>query len=73
VREWAHAGVAEELHALVPRHHDHMIGIALDDVVVDGCITRVPIRVEIVRVGLILIKDAEIDEIPVPARPPGSV
>lgn len=54
-------------------HHDRMIGIALDDVVVDGGITKVPIRVEIVRVGLSVIKDAESDEIPVPARPLGHV
>lgn len=42
VREWAKAGVAEDLHALVLQQYDRMIGIDLTDVVVDGCITKAP-------------------------------
>lgn len=39
---WAEAGLAQELHALVLRQYDRMIGIELDDVAVDGCITKAP-------------------------------
>lgn len=42
VHEWAAAGVMQELHALVLRQYDRMIGLELDDVVVDGCITKAP-------------------------------
>ena len=42
VREWADAGLAEELHTLVLAQYDRMIGIELDDVMVDGCITKAP-------------------------------
>lgn len=42
VHAWAAAGLAEELHTLVLAQYDRMIGIALDDVVVDGCITKAP-------------------------------
>lgn len=42
VREWAEAGLAEELHILALQQYDRMIGIELDDVVVDGCITKAP-------------------------------
>ena len=42
VHAWAEAGLAEELHTLAVQHYDRMIGIDLDDVVVDGCITKAP-------------------------------
>jgi transposase len=42
LREWADAGLAQTLHALVLEQYDRMIGIDLDDVVADGCITKAP-------------------------------
>lgn len=40
VRDWAEAGLAQTLHALVVEQYDRMIGLDLDDVAVDGCITK---------------------------------
>jgi transposase len=40
--EWIAAGVIEALHALVLAAYDRMIGLALDDVAVDCCITKAP-------------------------------
>ncbi len=42
VREWAEAGLAQERHALVLEPYDRMIGLDLEDVAVDGCITKAP-------------------------------
>ncbi len=42
LREWAAAGLAEQLHALALRAYDTMIGLELDDVAVDGCTTKAP-------------------------------
>ena len=42
VREWAEAELATELHALVIQQYDHLLGLDLDDVVVDGCLTKAP-------------------------------
>lgn len=42
LREWAGAGLAAALHALVLRHYDRMIGLDLGDVAVDTCITKAP-------------------------------
>jgi hypothetical protein len=42
VRDWADAGLAQQLHALVLAQYDRMIGIDLEDVAVDGCITKAP-------------------------------
>lgn len=42
VREWADAGLAQALHAVVLAQYDRIIGLALDDVAVDGCITKAP-------------------------------
>lgn len=42
VREWAEAGLTERLHALVLQQYDRMIGVELEDVAVDGCITKAP-------------------------------
>jgi transposase len=40
--EWIAAGVMEALHALTLAAYDRMIGLALDDVAVDCCITKAP-------------------------------
>lgn len=42
VREWAEAGLGQQLHALVLAQYDRMIGLDCADVVVDGCITKAP-------------------------------
>ena len=42
LREWAAAGLAEQLHALALRAYDAMIGLELDDIAVDGCTTKAP-------------------------------
>lgn len=42
LREWVAAGLAERLHALVLRHYDRVIGLELEDVAVDTCITKAP-------------------------------
>jgi len=42
VHAWAEAGLAEAWNTLVLVQDDRMIGIDLDDVVVDGCITKAP-------------------------------
>lgn len=42
VQAWAEAGLSQHLHALVLAQYDRMIGLELDDVAVDGCITKAP-------------------------------
>ena len=42
LREWAAAGLAQTLHALVLEQYDRLIGLELGDVAVDGCITKAP-------------------------------
>lgn len=42
VRGWAEAGLAEQLHRLVLSQYDRMIGLDLETIVVDGCITKAP-------------------------------
>lgn len=42
VHAWADAGLAEALHGLVLAQFDRMIGLDLEDIVVDGCITKAP-------------------------------
>ena len=42
LREWATAGLSEQLHALALRAYDRMIGLDLEDVAVDGCVTKAP-------------------------------
>lgn len=42
LHDWAEGGLAETLQALVLAQCDRMIGIELDDVAVDGCITKAP-------------------------------
>ena len=42
VHAWADAGLTETLHGLVLAQFDRMIGLDLEDIVVDGCITKAP-------------------------------
>lgn len=42
LHEWAEAGLAETLHALVLAQYDRMIGIDFSALAVDGCITKAP-------------------------------
>jgi hypothetical protein len=42
LKQWAAAGLAERLHALTLRAYDQVIGLQLEDVAVDGCITKAP-------------------------------
>ena len=42
LHEWAEAGLAETLHRLVLAQYDRMIGLDLNDIAVDGCITKAP-------------------------------
>lgn len=42
LKEWAAAGVSEQVHTLALRAYDRMIGLELDDLAVDGCITKAP-------------------------------
>jgi transposase len=42
VREWAAAGLAEQVHTLALRAYDKMIGLELADLAADGCITKAP-------------------------------
>ncbi len=40
--EWIAQGLAERLHLLVLTAYDRMLGLQLDDLAVDGCITKAP-------------------------------
>jgi len=42
LHDWADLGLAEALHRLVLDQYDRMIGLELEDVAVDGCITKAP-------------------------------
>jgi transposase len=42
VHEWAVAGLADQLHTLVLSQYDRMIGLDLETIMVDGCITKAP-------------------------------
>ena len=42
LREWAAAGMAEQLHTLALQAYDKMIGLELEELAVDGCITKAP-------------------------------
>jgi transposase len=42
VHAWAEAGLMPQLHALVLAQYDHLIGLNLRQVCVDGCITKAP-------------------------------
>jgi hypothetical protein len=42
LKEWAAAGLSEQVHALALAAYDRMIGLELDELAVDGCITKAP-------------------------------
>ena len=42
LKEWAAAGLSEQVHALALAAYDRMIGLELADLAVDGCITKAP-------------------------------
>jgi len=42
LKEWAALGVSEQVHTLALQAYDRMIGLELDDLAVDGCITKAP-------------------------------
>lgn len=42
VRGWTDAGLMQDLHTLVLTQYDRMIGLELDDIAIDGCITKAP-------------------------------
>ena len=42
LKEWAAAGVSEQVHTLALRAYDRMLGLELADLAVDGCITKAP-------------------------------
>ena len=42
VQEWARLGLAEVVHTLALHAYERMIGLELDDLAVDGCLTKAP-------------------------------
>jgi hypothetical protein len=42
LKEWAATGLSEQVHTLALRAYDRMIGLELDDLAVDGCLTKAP-------------------------------
>ncbi len=42
LKEWAAVGVSEQVHTLALVAYDRMIGLELDDLAVDGCVTKAP-------------------------------
>jgi transposase len=42
LKEWAVAGLSEQVHTLALQAYDRMIGLELDDLAVDGCLTKAP-------------------------------
>jgi transposase len=42
LKEWAAFGVSEQVHTLALQAYDRMIGLELEDLAVDGCITKAP-------------------------------
>jgi transposase len=42
LKEWAEAGVAQRIHAIALAAYDQIIGLELNDLSVDGCITKAP-------------------------------
>lgn len=42
LQEWAALGLAEQVHHLALEAYERMIGLDLDDLAVDGCITKAP-------------------------------
>jgi transposase len=42
LKEWAAAGLSEQVHTLALRAYDRMLGLELEDLAVDGCVTKAP-------------------------------
>lgn len=42
LRAWAAAGLSEQVHTLALRAYDRMIGLELEDLAVNGCLTKAP-------------------------------
>jgi transposase len=42
LKEWAAAGVSEQVHTLALRAYDRMLGLELEELAVDGCVTKAP-------------------------------
>jgi transposase len=42
LREWAAAGLSEQVHALALRAYDRMLGLELEELAADGCLTKAP-------------------------------
>src|SRR5438132_2176189 len=42
LQQWAAAGLTEQVHALALAAYERMIGLDLQDLAVDGCITKAP-------------------------------
>lgn len=42
LKEWAAAGLSEQVHTLALEAYDRMIGLELDDLAVEGCVTKAP-------------------------------
>jgi len=42
LKTWAKAGVAQRVHAIALAAYDLIIGLELEDLAVDGCITKAP-------------------------------
>ena len=42
LKEWAAAGLSEQVHTLALQAYDRMLGLELDDLAVDGCVTKAP-------------------------------
>jgi hypothetical protein len=42
LKEWAAAGIAEQVHTLALRAYERMIGLDLEDLAADGCLTKAP-------------------------------
>jgi transposase len=42
LKEWAAAGLSEQVHTVALQAYDRIIGLELDDLAVDGCLTKAP-------------------------------
>jgi transposase len=42
LQEWAAVGLSEQVHTLALRAYDRMLGLDLEDLAVDGCLTKAP-------------------------------
>jgi transposase len=42
IKHWAQLGIAKQVHALALQAYDRMIGLELDELSADGCITKAP-------------------------------